>query len=474
MAAMTANDELWVVPGAPLKDGSGWCVWYSQSGTGEFTVQTPSVTLLGAPVRIKSADLSLLPEVPGIRRRMGLMTLKLASPQRGEEYAISIPELEREFRWRLLPEPDAKDLTFLIASCFWLDADREGRYAAGVADLDKKEQPAFKILMGDQLYQDWWPQSQRGRTAMQRFSDRYSEYWSHPAVADVLQSSPNFVTADDHEFWNNFPDPYVLFPSTLHSAGRAEARGAAKETYFQFQQSLNPDRERFYDFDVAGVSFFVADTRSERTEYKADQRHTLSEPQRVRLRKWVAGLKGPGVLVLGQPLFQGKGGWTDRSLANFEPDYLELCGLFERALAGDTGDGKPHDILVLSGDIHTGRYSTAAIDGVPGQVHEFIASPASLVYMPTKHKVNEPPDKLEKETGPPWRVSLSHEGETPTLDNNVGLVRVRPGRNCRTRFELELWRVRPNYGRNFVFRALNWKKPQAPLRRLLHKEIELR
>ena len=35
---------------------------------------------------------------------------------------------------------------------------------------------------------------------------------------------------------------------------------------------------------------------------------------------------------------------------------------------------------------------------------------------------------------------------TATVDNNVGLIRIAPGRNGRYRFTLQLWRVRPLVG----------------------------
>jgi len=35
---------------------------------------------------------------------------------------------------------------------------------------------------------------------------------------------------------------------------------------------------------------------------------------------------------------------------------------------------------------------------------------------------------------------------TATVDNNIGLIKIAPGRNGRTRFSLQLWRVRPLVG----------------------------
>ena len=47
------------------------------------------------------------------------------------------------------------------------------------------------------------------------------------------------------------------------------------------------------------------------------------------------------------------------------------------------------------------------------------------------------------------RPQLDRDGDqrlTATVDNNVGLIKIAPGRNGRTRFTLQLWRVRPLVG----------------------------
>jgi hypothetical protein len=472
---MLGSGDLWVVPAAPLESRDGWRIWYSMPGGSDFEPAKPNVTLRGAPAAIKASRWSLLPPIEDLGRRVGFLTVEIDRPQPGELYDVTIPELDELLRWRLLPEPDADELTFLIASCFWLDADKGGRYAAAVAEVSKKETPAFKLFMGDQLYQDWWPAFIPSRSMTSRFAKRYAAYWGHPALAPVLRSSPNYFSSDDHEYWNNFPERYIGFPPTMLEPGRLSAKRAAEETYYQFQQALNPDGQRYGKFTAAGVSFFIADTRIERTKKNAPVPRTLSDEQLQALRDWGAALDRPGVLVLGQPLFQKAGNMLDYSLANFPSDYAEICALIERAVAGETADKRPHDILVLSGDIHTGRHSTGAIAGVRDPVHEFVASPTSLVYAPVKHTVNAPPGKLDKPGLPAWKVTITHEDETPTIDNNFGLVRVKRGRNGRKRFELELWRVRPNDDRNRFVRALPFfKPPQARIKRLLHKEIELR
>ena len=82
------------------------------------------------------------------------------------------------------------------------------------------------------------------------------------------------------------------------------------------------------------------------------------------------------ILALSQPLLDLPGDWTDRTLADYPSYYALLWELIE---------GAPHQILILSGDIHVGRY--AIVPERPGVAHrpriaEFVTSPTSLVPVP--------------------------------------------------------------------------------------------
>ena len=259
-------------------------------------------------------------------------------------------------------------------------------------------------------------------------------------------------------------------PWTYTSASRTEAKAAAQLLYHRFQRVANPGSKRFYSFDTAGVSIFVADTRSERTPFKAEAPGFFSPPQREQLETWFASLSTPGVLVLPQPLFQHDGDWKDRSLSNFSDDYAFLCELFERALQAD----HPHDVLIITGDIHTGRHAEGRIAGLRDSVHEFVASPSARIWQPGRVKPNAAPGKLFPKQRPSWTIWVSHDDQTPSTDNHVGLVDVTEGRNGRKRFILELWRVRKNDDRLYWERETAVNQRQPTIQRMLRKEVELR
>ena len=435
----------WVTAGAPLESGDGWRVWYSWPG-GDFTPETPRVrTTAGQDKPVTVGEWKPAPPPKGSDRWMHVREVRIADATPGELYEVTIPERGRPLYWRTLPSrlPDA-GLSFMIGSCFWINDDRDGFYAAAVQELVQRERLAFKVLMGDQIYVDVWAPNPL-KNLRKGLAQKYERYWGNAPYQDMLAACPTFVSCDDHEFWNDFPEPQMHVPYSWQRY--APDNGVAcTELYDAYQASLNPGGARWVSFRVPPVSFFIADTRSNRTRDTDPNAALATEAQWQDLEQWAAGLDGPGVLVLPQPLLKAGGSKTDRTLVDFK-QADRLSAVFERALGGDTADGKPHDIMILTGDIHTGRVSSAEIVGLPGSIYELVASPASLVtpYLPPwGHKPSELPDRLTINRRV-WTIT-GHRRLSPTVDNNVGLIKIAPGRNGRYRFTLQLWRVRPFSG----------------------------
>ena len=471
--------SVWVVPGAPLAGGEGWRIWYSRAGREDFQPAPVRVSGDGRTETAAASTWELLEPVGGLDRRMGVLTVRLAKPDPGAAYELLIPEIgPRPARWRTLPGSVDGGVTFLLASCFWLPNDKEGAYGAGVRELTRLVDPAFKLLIGDQVYQDYPQNWLLPRSTFDLYADRYEEYWGNGAYQEVLQATPNFFLCDDHEFWNDFPERQVQLGRTWGGEGRDECERAARSLYELYQRVANPSASSYYRFDIDPVSFFVADTRSERTHFDVPEPHFLGQQQWEAIETWAEELDGPGVLVLGQPLFHHDGDWKDHSLSNFRDDFARLCALLERILAGD--GRKPHDVLILTGDIHNARYTMATVAGIPGppNVHELVASPTSRVgpYL-TEAVAKPPPTKISAGTDSrpsTWTVVLPQSDVVPTIDNNVGAVTMAPGTRDSIRFELSIWRIRPYDARPAWNRALRGAQSQGPLLRLYSKEVELR
>jgi hypothetical protein len=457
-----AATGVWVTCGAPLQRGDGWRVWYSWPG-GDFTPAPPRVrTPAGQALTVTQGPLTPV-QPPGSKRRMGVSELRIANGTPGALYEVTIPEAGRPLLWRTLPQTLPDDgISLLIGSCFWINDDRDGFYSAAVKELVQRERPVFKVLMGDQLYADVW--APLPHTLPEGLAQKYERYWGDDAYRELLAGCPTLVSCDDHEFWNDFPQKQVQVPLSWDRYQPA-AGDALAALYDAYQSALNPDAKRWTTITVPPVSFFVADTRSHRTRDDDAHARLMLPEQWDALEDWANNLQGPGVLVLPQPLLKAGGSKTDRTLVDFK-ESDRFGAIFERALGGDD----PHDILILTGDIHTGRLSSAEIVGLNGQIYELVASPASLVtpYLPPwGHKPSELPDKLiiNRRT---WVVQESTR-LTSTVDNNIGLIKIAPGRNGRYRFTLQLWRVRPFLG---LGKRVFGRKP-AKGAQPIHDPIEL-
>ena len=293
-----------------------------------------------------------------------------------------------------LPRSGRAPLRVLLGSCF----DRRGQGAAALAGLNRRlagaELPHLKILCGDQVYVDLPPleriPADEGR--LRAFlAGKYLRNWAPSGsplangYGDLLRLGANILVGDDHEFWNNYPFMSAHLPFTYRAGNRA-LLGALGQAFFRaFQVDYDAGGARRCHQRVtvgdptdptgAGhLEIFAIDGRYARTQGLAHYPADLDA-----LCAWLGGLRGPGALVLSQPLFEPpqsaiRRSVIDAGIVDFA-DYEPLA----RALTA-----APHDVLVLSGDIHCGRIAEARL-GVSGRkIVEVVASPISLIPG-TKH-----------------------------------------------------------------------------------------
>ena len=474
--------EIWVVPGAPLADGAGWRVWYSRAGVEDFSPAALSVSRADRAASFQQ-DWHLLAPLAGLRRRMGILTIRLDEPAPGEVYEITIPEVSKDqrFSWMAMPNSiDENGAGFLFGSCFWRDNDKVGSYSAAVRELCKRAQPkpAFKVMAGDQLYQDW-PVDLTNHTPLEVCATRYDDYWGDPAYQEVLQACPNFFLCDDHEFWNDYPEFQIHLERTWTQESRDTYGAVTQNLYEYYQHCSAPSDKRWYSFDIGRVSIFVCDSRSQRDPVKKGSPHFFQEPQWTDLVAWIENLRGPGVLVIGQPLYQKDGGWRDHSLSNFVSDYARLCDLIAQSHKGLNAERKPHQILMLSGDIHCGRYAIGNfrdpdLHNELAELHELIASASSKIGpYPQRISIEAPPDKMPSSPPAKLNITMPKTGTMPTGDNNIGMVQMFVGTNGRVRFRLSIWRVRPHDSRSWWDMLRGEPQPQDQILELFAKEIQL-
>ena len=269
---------------------------------------------------------------------------------------------------------DPKAFTVLLASCFYWKEDK-GALVAAFNRLPTNARPDVKFLCGDQVYLDApyynFVATKHSRNELKAlFLNTYMQTWApiggSVTMHELLRSGPNFFSPDDHEFWNNAPSSAVAVRDSRDDARRRDWETLAHRFYQVFQSTPPP-------FKVSPVSFFTADTRSNRS---ANNDQFMNEPDLARLEDWIRNLTGPGVLVIGQPVFDKPGGffarWTDYGLPDFKQQYARLV----RAIGA-----AQHNIVILTGDVHYGRIATCNLPSGK-DVIEIISSPMSLVEAP--------------------------------------------------------------------------------------------
>lgn len=294
-----------------------------------------------------------------------------------------------------LPAALSDEDPFVIAlgSCFYNDGDNgemSNAYEQLLLRGDKYSKPHVKFFTGDQVYLDIGldslsPISSEVRT---RIADDYACAWQ--AQRRVFRQGATWFLADDHEYWNNFPnvDSKNIYLWTITASSRIKkvwhetAALAVKNI-----QKVKPFRQ----FSIGNdLNFCFVDLRSQRDAGNSPKAKFLPSNIFKQLIHWAKTLTCTGVIVLPQVLMAPKGKKDDLNLANYTEQYDQLI----QALAYSG-----HDIVCLSGDVHFGRIGKVPLGNNGCTLYEISASPMSnltglealvSVAKPTKQKTFPP------------------------------------------------------------------------------------
>ncbi len=342
-----------------------------------------------------NVDGALKPEL----RDVFIQTVAIGNLQPNLTYEVSTKQGTRARFSTLpssLPKEGERPFTVLLSSCFYYGNDKEGRMGTAVNLLPEDAKPNIKILCGDQVYLDLpafaeFPDDEAWLA--ENFLKKYSLTWGQTnGYQTLLGTGGTYFTADDHEFWNNFPNSATLVNNTHTKEGRDRWKKVALALYKDFQSDDPSKAGHPRRFNIGMLSFFIADTRVFREEGDIN---FMSQPDFLQLRQWILGLQGPGVLVLGQPIFhepasQSSAKLGDRALSNYKQQYTELVRTLFQA---------QHSILVLTGDVHYGRVASCELRSgpIPVKIIEVIASPSSLVSTITTGRPEDAPERFPPE-----------------------------------------------------------------------------
>jgi len=344
---------------------------------------------------------------------------------------------------RSLPAAGEKPLTILLGSCYGSGRDRHQGAASVFAEMCARGQdPDLKFLCGDQVYLDTpafysWFRHAPGALA-EKFLGTYLRSWSDQGLLPLLRHGATYLSMDDHEIWNEYPNG-------RGRSGRTVDWERSALAFFRFFQGSGGSRE----IRIPPVSFFVLDTRSNRTESKE---RFVSADQLLALGRWVKALTGPGVLVLTEPVFgetRTFGSSISRLIgaADSLRDYAQYRELAELL------SGSEHTIVVLCGDVHWGRIAECTL-ATGARLIEVVSSPLCLVDIGISRWFRPwtpAPTPFQGGIGPwpkvetvPYRVTQNHFV-------SLELSRADGGR---VGMAVRLWRVGANPGGEIVYSTI--------------------
>jgi len=321
--------------------------------------------------------------LPVEETRTWVQTVELTGLSPGTRYVCSALGEQAEFATLpvQLPVRGSEPFNLLLGSCYFNHRDQGVDQAFRA--LAVHERPHAKILCGDQVYLDvsrgliMEPAPSQAAVARLHLG-KYLKNWTASGLRTLLGVGSTWFTSDDHEFWNNSPDPATAIVLSWLAPGRNWMLRSGLNLFQTFQAASGGAPRKF---QAGRLSVYVADTRVFR---EARRRRCLRPEDLQDLLDWAGNLAGPGVLVVGQPLLDEPQSWfggtfADWSLPNY-PEYSPIAQALAQAR---------HTILVLTGDVHYPRVARVNRHDGRLQLLEVIASPLALVS--GQHATPKPP-----------------------------------------------------------------------------------
>ncbi len=312
------------------------------------------------------------------QRRLRVKRLLLSQLLAGVvvDVCVAIGSLREHLKLRTLPNRiPTEGLSFIAATCYYDGFHYGPKLHAALSMPYLGLRPQFQLWAGDNLYMDVpvFRGTGAASTPHGDVLERYLTYFVRSEYRRARGLHASFNTYDDHEYWNNFPEAQIWLGRSS-GAERADAIDAARGCVKLFQASVNPAPVAdglSYRFELPPVSFFVADMRSQRTQHDAGAPRMMTKLDLEALIDWADTLQGPGVLVLGQPLWIEPGGYGDYNTPYYSLEHQAIW----KALRGAA-----YDVLVVTGDVHHSRVLKLTFADAPNRaVYEYCTSPASHI-----------------------------------------------------------------------------------------------
>jgi hypothetical protein len=349
-----------------------------------------------------------------------------------------------------LPTKVERPFTLLVGSCFYGPEDPEGLVGGTYHYLPEDQRPDVKVLSGDQVYLDnpwrettlkWYRANQKPGVFRAMLFEKYVANWTQVRGEDagfrqLLADGANYFCSDDHEFWNNAPNfGGVGLLNNLTSGQRKWWFEEARRLFRAFQ-SPSP----LLQFEIPPLSVCVVDTRINRDT--AGVRFMRDDDLRA-VGRWIEGLQGPGVLVVGQPmLVEGNGivksllkkgfikailSYVDRDLSHYT-QYKDLVGYIKSS---------DHSVVVLTGDVHFGRIAGGELK--PGSETKFV----EVISSPMQAVLGDKDEPLfgSYKKAPTDHFPITENREIAHRRNHFVTVQFSSGEDGRVNMEVRAWPI---------------------------------
>ncbi|MGE8153152.1 hypothetical protein ACQKP5_18125 [Pseudomonas vancouverensis] len=390
-----------VVPGRPGFKALLWWFQGPDAVAAHYRFELDGNPLLPtiAPIPVSTALGIVNGSAGAVAARTFLLVTAHADGASGDTHQLRVScagDTSNTARSSTLPA-SADGLNMVLASCYYSGNTR----LLAVAPMHREflapnPPPHVKMLCGDQIYLDldfggFYPRP------LDAPWDDYQKQWYDERFLGWMANGGNLCMADDHEFWNNFPsEERAGVLSSIFKAPPEQVAAEMEQAFMIYQGVLNADpddwllkpatttlvEDDLHCFEFPGVHapaaydpyfcMLVLDTRTRRTSLDT---HTppyqFTEP--VWLLKTLSRLtqrNGPTLLVTSQSMLD-KGGGSEANLA----DYSAQFGTLGQAIWNC-----PHQLLLLTGDIHWSRAQWFKNEGTGKKHYEIVSSALSRIH----------------------------------------------------------------------------------------------
>jgi len=276
---------------------------------------------------------------------------------------------------------------------------------------ESSPQPAFMLMLGDQIYADATAGMMDSPSAVEKIVLRHGKAFGSAGFMKVTSSLPTYMVMDDHEIGDNWTrDLLTRVPGYVPPANDttpADLLHTARAAFSAYQWASGPRNGNGpgfnYQFEEGGLPFYVLDTRSAR--WRFPELHLpgfagpqICDPAQLQdLKRWLqadAGSNRPKFVVSGSVLAPGlqEAMFADPTLSDRAIDSWQLAQAQRHELLDWIATQGVRNVVFLAGDYHCAATATLKLGPVTAYA---IVTPPLYAQLPAAN-VN-PSDLLAEE-----------------------------------------------------------------------------